>query len=63
MANDSLLTYEQAAELLNLSPSTLRIYVMQKRIPYIKISKSVRFDRSSLNSFIDSKRVPARKEN
>lgn len=38
-----LLNYEQVAEVLGLSPATLRVWVHQKRIPFLKLGRAVRF--------------------
>ena len=51
---DSLLNYQQAAELLGLSENTLRKYVSCRVIPFVKIGRSVRFNPSELSSWIES---------
>ena len=48
-----LLTTEEAATILNVRPWTLRSWVSQKRIPYVKLGRLVRFKRSDLEHFID----------
>ena len=51
--NTTLLTYNQAAALLNISPGTLRRWVMQKKIPYIKLlNRSVRFEAKELERWV-----------
>jgi excisionase family DNA binding protein len=53
-----LLTYPQAAELLNLKLGTLYSLVSANRVPHIRISKRfVRFDRLELQQWIDARRV------
>ena len=39
-----LLTYEQLAECLQVTPQSLRNWVKRKAIPYVRIGSSVRFD-------------------
>jgi excisionase family DNA binding protein len=54
-----LLTTPEAAELLKISVSGMRRLQRQRRIPFIKISASVRFARQDLKSFIEAARVEA----
>lgn len=50
---DRLLTVEEAAVLLSVSPKTVRNWVYKGQIPYIKISRIVRFKRSELDRWIE----------
>lgn len=54
-----LLKYPEAAKKLHLSPVTLRRYVMEKKIPHIKISNRVFFDPRELEEYLENCRVPA----
>ena len=54
-----LLTILEAAELLKISVSGMRRLQRQLRIPFIKISTSIRFARQDLKSFIEAARVEA----
>lgn len=57
MIDEQLLTPKQAASYLNISTSTLAKNRMKKdRIPFIKIGRSVRYELSVLNSYIESNR-------
>ena len=47
-----LLNYQEAAEILNLSPQTLRQWVSGERIPFIKLGKAVRFSVEMINDMI-----------
>ncbi len=47
-----LLNYQEAAEILNLSPQTLRQWVSGERIPFIKLGKAVRFSQEMINNMI-----------
>jgi len=49
---EELLTIKQAAELMHVKVWTLRAWVSQKRIPYVKLGRLVRFDPKAINEFI-----------
>jgi len=49
---DRLFTYSETAEILNLSPGTLRIWVSAKRIPCVKLGKAVRFTREQIEQMM-----------
>ena len=55
---EKLLTYQQAAKILNISEPTLRRWVMERRIPFIKIGRLVRFDPDILMKWISEHSVP-----
>ena len=53
-----------AAEFLAVSVSTLYGWVWQRRIPFIKVGRAVRFDTADLQAFVEENRIhakPARK--
>jgi excisionase family DNA binding protein len=54
-----LLTVNKAAECLGVSTSTLYGWVWQRRIPFVKLGRSLRFDQAELEKFVDSHRTPA----
>jgi excisionase family DNA binding protein len=54
-----LLTIREAANLLRLSVSGVRRLQRQRRIPFIKLGGSIRFDRRDLVNFLNMKRVRA----
>jgi excisionase family DNA binding protein len=57
----SLLTYEEAARLLHVRPCTLRRWVRDGQVPYIRRgSKYVRFTEEELCRFIRRLRVEAK---
>ncbi len=56
---DELLTIGQAGEYLGTSERFIRRLVAQRRIPYVKLGKYVRLQRSSLDAFIEAGRVPS----
>jgi len=53
---DEFLTVEEVAKMYKLSPSTIRGYVFEKTIPYIKMGSGkkspIRFNRNDLNEWI-----------
>ena len=49
---ERLLRYSEAAEILNISPFTLRHHVSKRKVPFVKIGNSTRFVRSQLEDFI-----------
>lgn len=55
MLSESLLTQEQAAEILGVTPGTLSVWRCTKRynIPYIKVGRLVRYRKSALDAFLD----------
>jgi excisionase family DNA binding protein len=55
-----LLTVSQAAQYLAISASTLYGWVWQRRIPFVKVGRAVRFDLRELEQFIESSRVKPR---
>jgi excisionase family DNA binding protein len=48
----------QACERLNVSPSTLYGWVWQRRIPFVKIGRCLRFEPRQLEEFIASNGHP-----
>jgi excisionase family DNA binding protein len=57
---EPLLNNQQAAELLNVSPHSLRGYVSRGMIPHVKIGRRTLFDPAELRAYIESRKVPAR---
>ena len=47
--------YEQASEFLGVSKQKLRTDVMNKRIPFTKLGRSVRFDPDTLQNYFERK--------
>jgi excisionase family DNA binding protein len=50
---ETYLTIEEVAGYLKLAQQTIRKYVLNKRIPYRKVQKSVRFRLSEIERWID----------
>jgi excisionase family DNA binding protein len=55
-----LITVQDAAKYLAVSTSTLYGWVWQKRIPFVKVGRSLRFELAELQKFIQSNRFPFR---
>lgn len=58
---DRLLTTQETAELLDVSPQTLEVWRCTKRykLAYVKIGRNVRYPSSSIQDFIESRTVAA----
>ena len=54
-----LLTPVEVADLLRLRLSTIRSWILQRRVPYIKMGGRVFFRKIDLLELIESSRVPA----
>lgn len=56
----TLMTSNEVAQYLKLSPSYLRRLVMLNKIPYIKFDRAVRFEKKDVDDFLMSRRVDKR---
>lgn len=57
---DELLSVPQAAAALGIKVSTVRSWVLHKRIPYVKYGgKLVRFRQADIQNFIAARVIPA----
>ena len=54
------MTIEQAAAYLGTGERFVRRLISQRRIPFVKLGRHVRLERSVLDQFIDAGRVPCR---
>lgn len=58
MQSSRLLTYAEAARLLNLRKGTLYAWVHERRIPHLRLSKRlVRFDEATLHAWLAERQV------
>jgi len=55
-----LVNVNEAAQFLAVSPSTLYGWVWQRRIPFVKVGRAVRFDMADLERFVTQNRIEAR---
>jgi excisionase family DNA binding protein len=61
MPESGLLTVAEAAALLRLKPSTLRAWILRRRLPYCKVGRRVvRIRRADVEALIAASVVPAR---
>jgi excisionase family DNA binding protein len=54
-----LVTVPEAADLLRLKPSTVRDWILKRRIPFVKLGGRVFLQRSNLELLIAESLVPA----
>jgi len=54
-----LLDVEGAAEYLSVTPRFIRRLVAERRLPFVKLGRHLRFDTADLDRFIDAGRVDA----
>jgi excisionase family DNA binding protein len=62
---DELLTVHDAARLLNVSVSWIYEHTRDEaadRLPFVKLGKYLRFDRSDLRAYVDAKRAASRRQ-
>jgi excisionase family DNA binding protein len=57
-----LLTIAEAASLLRLKPSTIRAWVLKRRIPHVKLGSRVFIRRSDCEALIAASLVLARED-
>lgn len=55
---NELMTVPEAALLLRLKTSTIRAWVCQRKIPFVKLGRLVRIRRSDAEALISSSTVP-----
>jgi excisionase family DNA binding protein len=55
-----LITVQDAATFLAVSTSTLYGWVYQRRIPFVKVGRALRFEVAELKKFIHANRFQAR---
>jgi excisionase family DNA binding protein len=56
---DAPRTVEQAAAELNLSQSTIRGWILQRRIGYVRLGRAIRIQSSEIQRLLDAGHVPA----
>ena len=54
MGQQQLLTVEETAKMLRLKGSTVRAWILQRRIPYVKMGRLVFIRESAAQAVIDS---------
>jgi excisionase family DNA binding protein len=50
---DRLLNIRESAELLRLSPNTLRAWIFQKRMPFVRLGRRILLREKDLQTLVD----------
>jgi excisionase family DNA binding protein len=58
----SLLTVGEAAEALNLKVSTIRAWLLRRKLPRVNCGRAVRIPAEAILKFIAENTIPAREE-
>ena len=59
MEGGKLLSIEEGAVKLGVSPLTLRAWIRQRRLPHLKLGRRVLLDPQDVQRFLDANRVEA----
>jgi len=54
-------TVEQAAEELNVAQSTIRAWIGQRRIGYVRLGRSIRIPAAEINRLLEIGFIPAKR--
>lgn len=57
-----LLTVSQAAEILGVKISTIRAWLLRRKLPRVNCGRAVRIPADAIAQFIEHNTVPARQE-
>jgi excisionase family DNA binding protein len=57
LTEQRLVGLQEIAVYLNIKPSTIYAWVNQKRLPYIKIGRLVKFDLQDIDAWIQERKV------
>jgi excisionase family DNA binding protein len=58
-----LLRVEEAAEYLNLKPSTVRAWLLRRKLPCVRVGvRAVRIPLEALEKLVSSNTIPAREQ-
>jgi excisionase family DNA binding protein len=55
-----LLTVAETAEWLGMKPATIRLWLAQRKLGYVKLSRAVRVPESEVERMIEENRIPPR---
>ncbi|MDA8061599.1 MAG: helix-turn-helix domain-containing protein [Actinomycetota bacterium] len=56
-----LLTIDQLAEQLGITTRHVRRLIAERRVPYVKVGRLVRFDEEEIKAWLDEHRVGGRR--
>jgi excisionase family DNA binding protein len=62
MNNHGFLTVRETAELLNLRESTIRMWLLKRKLPRVNCGRAVRIPVDAITKFIERNTIPAREE-
>jgi excisionase family DNA binding protein len=57
-----LLTVADAAEALGLKPSTIRAWLLRRKLPRVNCGRAVRIPADAIASFVERNTIPARED-
>jgi excisionase family DNA binding protein len=57
-----LVNINEASTLIAVKPSTLRAWVLSRKIPFVRVGRLIRFKRSDLLALIETHSVPMREK-
>ena len=58
----AVLSISDVAEILNITPATVRRHIKTNDLPYIKVGRLIRIPKDSLISYLHGDPIPQRKE-
>ena len=58
-----LLTMDELAETLGVTRRHIRRLVDERRVPFLRVGKFIRFDPAEISKWLDTNRVPGRPRN
>jgi excisionase family DNA binding protein len=56
-----LLTIREAADRLGLKPSTIRFWIWQRKIAFVRVGRAVRLSEETIRKLIEHGTVPAKR--
>ncbi len=57
-----LLTMDELAERLGVTPRHIRRLVAERRVPFLRVGRFIRFDPAKIATWLDSERVPGSRD-
>lgn len=56
----NMLNVNDAAQLLGLKPTTLRAWILHRKIEFVRVGRAVRIPAKAIDEFIERNTIPAR---
>ena len=56
----NMLNVNDAAQLLGLKPTTLRAWILHRKIEFVRVGRAVRIPAKAIDEFIERNTTPAR---